>query len=297
MTTSNNMVQELLSRHNIFYYERGDKYIVRCLNPEHEDRNPSMQIQATTGNFKCWSCQIWGAFPKLQRLLGETPSVEESGALTVKVELLKRKLTMGSTSVAEPLQFPRSCSVHPGPYRNIGGDTLFEFHVFVSNSQEFQGRVWFPIHHRGRLIAFQGRAETPELEPKYIFYPRGVDLRSTIMGIESIPKKTVILTEGIIDMMRLRDAGIKEACCIFGSYFGLEKVYTLLANDIQVVITMFDPDAAGKKVTTQTQQLLQKKAPNIAVIPIWLSGDKDPGAMWDDEIYELLTPYKGTVLQ
>ena len=44
-------VEDLLSKRNIHYTPKGRDFLVSCINPEHEDRNPSMRIDQITGVF------------------------------------------------------------------------------------------------------------------------------------------------------------------------------------------------------------------------------------------------------
>ena len=53
-------VEDLLLSKNIQYIPKGKDFVVRCLNPEHEDRNPSMRIDQITGVFNCFSCEYKG---------------------------------------------------------------------------------------------------------------------------------------------------------------------------------------------------------------------------------------------
>ena len=48
-------VQELLESKQIHFIPKGKDFVVRCLNPEHEDRNPSMRIDPIDGRFNCFS--------------------------------------------------------------------------------------------------------------------------------------------------------------------------------------------------------------------------------------------------
>ena len=41
-------VEDLLRQKNIEYIPKGKDYVVRCLNPDHADRNPSMRIDQVT---------------------------------------------------------------------------------------------------------------------------------------------------------------------------------------------------------------------------------------------------------
>jgi DNA primase len=40
--------------------QRGKEYICRCVNPEHEDANPSTRVYPHTNTFFCWACKEWG---------------------------------------------------------------------------------------------------------------------------------------------------------------------------------------------------------------------------------------------
>ena len=50
-------VEDLLSKKDIQYTPKGRDFLVRCINPEHEDHNPSMRIDQITGVFQCFSCE------------------------------------------------------------------------------------------------------------------------------------------------------------------------------------------------------------------------------------------------
>jgi DNA primase len=53
-------VDEILHKHKIVYRNQGADYVVACLNPEHDDSNPSMRIDKITGIFHCFSCGFKG---------------------------------------------------------------------------------------------------------------------------------------------------------------------------------------------------------------------------------------------
>jgi DNA primase len=49
-------VIDILNDRHIKYREAGKDYLVTCINPEHDDSNPSMRIDKVTGIFHCFSC-------------------------------------------------------------------------------------------------------------------------------------------------------------------------------------------------------------------------------------------------
>ena len=53
-------VEELLQEKNLDFKVSGRDYLVKCLNPEHEDTNPSMRIDNITGIFHCFPVALEG---------------------------------------------------------------------------------------------------------------------------------------------------------------------------------------------------------------------------------------------
>ena len=44
-------VVDILQERRVEFKSSGQDYLVRCLNPEHEDKHPSMRIDTITGIF------------------------------------------------------------------------------------------------------------------------------------------------------------------------------------------------------------------------------------------------------
>ena len=53
-------VEELLRQRELYFIPKGADFLVSCLNPEHEDKNPSMRIDQITGIYQCFSCEFKG---------------------------------------------------------------------------------------------------------------------------------------------------------------------------------------------------------------------------------------------
>ena len=58
-------VEELLVEEKIPFKMSPADFVVSCLNPEHDDSNPSMRIDKITGVFNCFSCGYKGNIFKL----------------------------------------------------------------------------------------------------------------------------------------------------------------------------------------------------------------------------------------
>ena len=53
-------VEELLVHQGLLFKPSGNDFLVSCLNPDHEDTNPSMRIDRVLGIFNCLSCGYKG---------------------------------------------------------------------------------------------------------------------------------------------------------------------------------------------------------------------------------------------
>ena len=78
------MIDGILEQRGIKYIVKGNDFIVNCLNPEHDDSNPSMRIDRVTGIFQCFSCGYKGSILTLFN--------EKINHLQVRRELLKQKI-------------------------------------------------------------------------------------------------------------------------------------------------------------------------------------------------------------
>ena len=58
-------VEELLIEEKIKFKQSPADFVVHCLNPEHDDTNPSMRIDKITGIYNCFSCGFKGNIFKL----------------------------------------------------------------------------------------------------------------------------------------------------------------------------------------------------------------------------------------
>ena len=199
-------VEELLQSKNVPFVPKGKDFVVSCLNPEHDDNNPSMRIDQITGIFHCFSCGFKG---NVFVHFGEKASF-----LHLRRELVKKKIReKRAESVGLP--FPRSALPYVGNWRNIKPETYRKFEAFQEH-EAFVGRIVFPIRDiSGRIVAFNARHMTGGT-PKYLISPPGARMPLFPAKIDPI-QASVILVEGIYDMINLHDKGLTNAVCCFGT--------------------------------------------------------------------------------
>ena len=274
-------VEELLQSKNVPFMPKGKDYVVSCLSPEHDDNNPSMRIDQITGIFHCFSCGFKG---NVFVHFGEKASF-----LHLRRELVKKKIReKRAESVGLP--FPRSALPYVGNWRNIKPETYRKFEAFQEH-EAFVGRIVFPIRDiSGRIVAFNARHMTGGT-PKYLISPPGARMPLFPAKIDPI-QASVILVEGIYDMINLHDKGLTNAVCCFGTRnINEEKLSILRLQGIEEAIVFFDGDEAGQTAAAKVQEMCENVdllTRNINVVDI------DPGALTENQVEKLKDKlYKG----
>lgn len=269
-------VEDLLKSKDIAYIPKGKDFVVRCLNPEHADRNPSMRIDQVTGIFNCFSCQYKGNL--------FTHYGEKVNKMEMKRQLLKKKIDeVRAESVG--LQMPEKAMPYVGNWRGIRPETYTAFEAFIHGGKDFVGRIAFPIRDRsGRIVAFQART-TGDQQPKYLNTPPGAKM-PLFPVVEPIQGR-VILVEGIFDVINLHDKGLTNAICCFGvKNVTPEKLQVLSVAGVEGIDIFLDNDEAGQTGSAKVRELCESvglDSRNIAF------GDKnlDAGALVQTQVDKL----------
>lgn len=269
-------VEDLLKQKDIAYIPKGKDYVVRCLNPEHEDRNPSMRIDQVTGIFNCFSCEYKGNL--------FTHFGEKANKMEIKRQLLKKKIDeVRAESVG--LQMPEGYAPYVGNWRGISPATYKEFEAFIHSGKDFVGRICFPIRDRsGRIVSFQSRT-TGDQQPKYLNTPPGAKM-PLFPVVEPIQGR-IVLVEGIFDVMNLHDKGLTNAVCCFGvKNVTEEKLQVLAVSGVEGVDIFLDNDEAGQGQAVKVRELCESVGLDTRNIAF---GDKnmDAGALAETQVTKL----------
>ena len=267
-------VEELLDKKGIEHIPKGQDFLVRCINPEHPDRNPSMRVDQITGVFQCFSCEYKGNL--------FTHFGEKANQLQLKRELLKKRI---SEKRAESigLSFPKNAVPYIGNWRNIRPETYKRFESFNSVDKDFTGRIVFPVRDMsGRIVAFNGR-HTAQGIPKYMITPAGA--RMPLYPVVQPLQGSVILVEGIFDMVNLHDKGLENAVCCFGTKnINTDKLSMLKIQGIDSVDIFFDGDDAGQQAASKVKEMCEEV--EMVSRNIHLK-DTDPGALTENQVHKL----------
>lgn len=276
--------QDILTKKKIHFIPKGRDLLVRCLNPEHEDRNPSMRIDRITGVFQCWSCGFKG---NLFHHFGQ-----KGNALQIKRQKTKDKI---QRKLAENvgLEIPTNAVPFTQEWRGISAETFKHFEAFQHSDSHFIGRVVVPIRAPSeKIVAFNGRHMTPGHEPKYMIYPNGAELPLFPNIIKPIDGR-IILVEGLFDMLNLHDKGLTNAVCTFGTRTllgktskGPERLKLLQMQGVYGVDVLFDSDDAGRKAAGEVAEYCETKL-DFDVRDRHLKNVNDPGDLTAPQVMRL----------
>jgi 5S rRNA maturation endonuclease (ribonuclease M5) len=248
-----------LEENNIEYKVNSNRtYIrLRCLNPNHVDTVPSMYIY-DNGQYHCFGCNIHGKVRDLFKLKYTSFSKIPEPMAPRNKDLLIKDLELKEVSPPEGLKDIDF------PIRGISPTTFKQFGIKLTRT----GNIYFPILIKNKLVGYAIRyphswifSKEKTINNKHFsqyLYPFHVN------------SKTIILVEGLFDMVKLWDCGL-PAMCTFGTYWPKTKSLTLIRNCPQRIILMFDNDSAGQKIQTELENKFKYQFEIVS-----LKIDKDP---------------------
>lgn len=275
--------EELLVKKKISYLPSGGDLRIRCLNPKHEDSDPSLRIDKITGIFNCLSCGFSG---NIFQHFGHKVNF-----LGMKRQQLKTKITE-KLSENVGFEMPTNAIPYEGSWRGISAETYKHFEAFQHSDKHFVGRLVFPIRSvSGKISGFNGRHMTMNHNPKYIIHPPGAKL-PLFPSDPDIYLGRVILVEGIFDMLNLWDKGLKNVVCAFGTVKLLGKNNTEARNKLNLlklkgvvgIDIFFDGDEAGQIAADAVKDLCEQLEFDTRNIHF---NEKDPGELTAQQVIKL----------
>ncbi|NDG29576.1 toprim domain-containing protein [bacterium] len=265
-------VLELLNKNNLNFTVSGRDYLIKCLNPDHEDTNPSFRVDRFSGVAHCFSCGF------------KTNIFKYFGIFTnpVPLRIMNLKKKLKQLQVSREQELPQGYTPWTKPFRGISVQTLKHFEAFYTNQVEkLQDRIVFPITDiTNKIQVFVGRHTLSNGNPKYLNYPSGVEMPLYPSYLQE-PQKSIVLVEGIFDMLNLYDKGLKNSVCCFGTNTiqnsTKEKLLPFKAQGVTHVYILFDGDEAGEKAAKQLKPVLEQDEFIVEIIK--LPDGLDPGEL------------------
>ncbi len=280
----NNNVPDLLIKNKVHYTEKGADFLVHCLNPAHEDSNPSLRIDQMTGMFQCFSCGY------------KSTIFQHYGEYQSKTYDLLAELTRDIDNImieTTGLEIPASAVQFYEEFRGIKAEVLKDFRAFTHTDPEYVNRVVFPVPDiTGKIMGFIGRYTHSNASPKYRVVPAGAKL-----PIYPIPKADhVIFVEGLFDAINLHDKGLPNACSLFGTHNlsmknAKDKLAPLQASGVVRVFMLLDNDVAGKAATEKVRKIIESTTDLVVYdISDFLEEGQDAGDLSQDDV-DFLSKY------
>jgi len=271
-------VLELLNKNGLAFTVSGRDYLIKCLNPDHEDSNPSFRVDKVSGVAHCFSC---GFKTNIFKFFGVF-----TNPVPIKIAKLKDKLAELKTNLAG-LEYPAGYTPYTKSFRGISPQTLKEFGAFYTNSVEkLQDRIVFPVKDiTEKIVVFVARHTLSQGNPRYVNYPSGVKMPVFPSHLAS-GYSSMVIVEGIFDMLNLYDNGLKNVVCAFGTNTlqndTKSKLLPFKAQGISHVYLLFDGDEAGRKAAQVLKPLIEAEGFIVEIIN--LPDDKDPGELDYEDI-------------
>ena len=274
-------VLELIQKQGLEYRVSGRDYLIRCLNPEHPDSNPSFRVDKVTGVAHCFSCgfktnvfKYYGVF---------------TNHIPMQIAKLKEKLSELKTAHTG-LELPKGATPFIRKFRNISAQTLKRFEAFYTNQVEkLEDRICFPVRDiTGKIQVYVARHTLSNGNPRYINYPRGVTM--PLFPAQVPPgHRSVVLVEGIFDMLNVYDKGLENVACCFGTNTlqadTKGKLLAFKAQGVTHVFIMFDADEAGEKAASLLQPLIEDVGFVVEIIK--LPEGTDPGELGEEDVVSI----------
>ena len=146
----------------------------------------------------------------------------------------------------------------------------------------YRNRIMFPLFDlNGKVIGYNGRVYNGETENKYvnsketdIFKKREILYNYHKAKDECRKKKTVIIMEGQLDVIRAYTIGVKNCVASLGTAFGKEQAM-LIRKLASNVILCFDGDDAGLKATKGAIEELTKLGIEPKIVRLENNSDPD----------------------
>ncbi len=280
--------ERVLQDLGIQYTDKGNHFKFHCLNPNHNDKNPSMTMLKDSGFSRCWSCGQTYTLAQLIRLVSGKSFYEYFDIKNVNdfkfksllntvheykpKELLKRELILeGSfTSVYdndEALQYCYSIGITDRMI-NIFSITSAvnikaKFYSNIEKGTYLNKRIIIPVKVNNKIVNLEARDYTGSQTPK-VLYPKG-GLSDTLFNYEYINlDKPVIVVEGIKSLLRLFKLGYTNIVSTFGVSLGIKQKEML--NTIDNIILFPDHDEAGLQMIEKFEKFYDKEY-SIALMP------------------------------
>ena len=228
----------------------GDEIQFKC--PFHNDTNPSASFNTTDLVYNCFVCG-GGSLKYLTKQLGYEDISIQLEKLPPSITSLEKQLSdMGQTKSIDEDIFEDNFHMIEDEMEcpdyllnRVDYETVLNFDIHICDSYDsfYNERIIFPIYSYNNR-GFIARDYTEMKHQKYLF-PKNMKKQEYLFG--DMKNDTVIIVEGVFDVMKLWEYGYYSCVATMGVTIGDIQVEMMIKNGIKNVILMPDGDDAGHK--------------------------------------------------
>ena len=236
------------------YQVLGNEIRTTCMNPDHNDSNPSYFINTDTGVSYCFSCQY---APHPSKIINATEEEAEELLRRAKYNHLSEMLHQ-KQEVKEQREFylpPKAYDVKRN-WRGLSQSLLHSVDTYYCKLGKYKGRLVFPIYENDLLLGFDTRIVNPKVldegsplnNAKWL-RPKGMEVQKIVYPYNLLAETRpshILIAEGVADTLSYWELGVPTIC-----NFGLgaphpDRITKLLELGVTKITLAMDSDEAGK---------------------------------------------------
>lgn len=240
----------------------------RCINPDHNDSNPSAGVNVDSGIIHCFSCNHSEMFIKQD---GEN---EDEADIIWKAKYANLKKSMQDEyadydSIHETLLdrnkelfLPPVDHLLSEPWRDLSVELLQDCKAYSCTHGKYRGRYVFPFYVHGHQYGFDARivdATAQMVGAKWI-RNRGAPVKSLVYPRDVLVKRFkdldhIVIAEGVADALSYIQMGVPAIASFGISPPNNERIEELIRMGVTKVTLAFDNDAAGIQGTLKVMPM------------------------------------------
>jgi DNA primase len=285
--------ESIIAMLGLVMVDKGEYFLGQC--PFHADTNPSFSIKKE-GYFKCFSCGKTGnIYQLIKHITGKTAKqflgIDDYESFEFMASLKKEPDRSHFPDFSKIVQVGDTVDCYSNKAckdylnrRGINKEFVDFFKLSYAdyvkyNDTLFYDRLIIPIYRDKNLVGIEGRDVTGKQNPK-VLYCRGSKVDS-IFNLDSLSiEEPIIITEGVLDTVKIWQNISKNVCSIFGVALSNKQVETI--DSFKKVILFPDGDEAGIGVIEELYEVLNLEF-EVAII-----NDKDPNDATVEELRDAI---------
>lgn len=161
----------------------------------------------------------------------------------------------------------------------------------TSQVTELEDRLMFPIPDiTGKVLVYVARHMLSQENPRYLNYPSGSQMPLYPAKLLDPSLSSLVLVEGIFDMLNLYDKGLTNVACCFGTNTIKntikDKLLPYVAQGVTKIYIMFDGDAPGQLAAEELKPVIENMNLSVEILP--MDDDMDPGDASTEDVQRLI---------